>query len=142
MARLGRTPALVQVAEPDFTTEEMEGTVLDHYRQRELDEKVDLELRDVFDQSLEDIFEGRGEAPVRAETLVRAERQRLLSLVSQYSGVSRGVVRALVDHLVERTVALGLTLHPDDSREATARLFSLVTVLSMNYLYTDRFFEE
>ena len=142
VARLGRTPAVVQVAEPDFTTEEMEGTVQDHYRQRELDEKVDLELRDVFDQSLEDIFEGRGEAPVRAETLIQAERQRLLTVVSQYSGVARGVVRALVDHLAERTEAMGLTLHPDDSREAAARLFSLVTVLSMNYVYTHRFFEE
>ena len=31
---------------------------------------------------------------------------------------------------------------PDDSREAVCRLTSLVTVLSMNYLYTNRFFEE
>lgn len=142
VARLGRAPPVVQLAEPDFTTEEMEGTVLEHYRQRELDEKVDLELRNAFDQSLEEIFEGPGEAPVRAETLVQAERQRLLSLVSHYSGVSRGVVRALLDHLAERTAAMNLTLHPDDSREAAMRLASLVTVLTMNYLYTDRFFEE
>ncbi|MFY0573046.1 putative zinc-binding metallopeptidase [Cystobacter fuscus] len=140
--RLGRTEPLVNLNTPDLTTEEMEGTVLDHYRQRELDEKVDVELRNAFDQSLEDIFEGPGEAPVRAETLVRAERQRLMSLVSQYSGVGRGVVRALVDHLLERTSDMNLTLHPDDSREAICRLVSLVTVLSMNYLYTDRFFEE
>lgn len=140
--RLGRTEPVVQLNTPDFTTEEMEGTVEEHYRQRDLDEKVDVELRNSFDQSLEDIFEGPGEAPVRADTLVRAERQRMMSLVSQYAGVSRGVVRALVDHLVERTEALNLTLHPDDSREAICRLVSLVTVLSMNYLYTSRFFEE
>ncbi|WP_239469960.1 putative zinc-binding metallopeptidase [Archangium violaceum] len=142
MARLGRKPPLVQLAEPDFTTEEMEGTVLDHYRQRELDEKVDVELRNAFDHILADIFYGPGEAPVRAETLIQAERQRLLSSVSQYSGVSRGAVRALLDHLAERTAALGLTLHPDDSREAAVQLTSLVTVLAMNYLYTDRFFED
>jgi len=140
--RLGREPPVVRLSTPDFTTEEMEGTVEDHYRQRDLDEKVDVELRNAFDQSLEDIFEGPGEAPVRAETLVRAERQRMMSLVSQYAGVSRGVVRALVDHLVERTAEMTLTLHPDDSREAICRLVSLVTVLSMNYLYTNRFFEE
>jgi hypothetical protein len=52
------------------------------------------------------------------------------------------VVRALLDHLAERTAAMNLTLHPDDSREAGMRLASLVTVLTMNYLYTDRFFEE
>ncbi|ATB31163.1 hypothetical protein MEBOL_004625 [Melittangium boletus DSM 14713] len=142
VAKLGRRPPVVSLATPDFTTEEMEGTVQDHYRQRDLDEKVDLELRDAFDQSLEDIFEGPGEAPVRAETLVRAERQRMMALVSQYSGVSRGVVRALVEHLIERTADMNLTLHPDDSREAICRLVSLVTVMSMNYLYTDRFFEE
>ncbi|MET0402704.1 MAG: putative zinc-binding metallopeptidase [Cystobacter sp.] len=140
--RLGRTEPLVRLNTPDFTTEEMEGTVQDHYRQRDLDEKVDLELRNAFDQSLEDIFEGPGAAPVRAETLVRAERQRMMALVGEYSGVGRGVVRALVDHLVERTAAMDLTLHPDDSREAICRLVSLVTVLSMNYLYTSRFFEE
>jgi len=142
VARLGRTPPLVQLAQPDLTTEEMEGTVLDHYRQRELDEKVDLELRDAFDQFLEDIFEGPGVAPVRAETLVRAERQRLLSSVSHYTGVSPSVVRALLDHLGDRTASLGLTLHPDDSREAALRIASLVTALAMNHLYTDRFFEE
>jgi len=142
VARVGRTQPLVQLAEPDLTTEEMEGTVLDHYRQRELDEKVDLEVRDAFDQALEDIFYGPGQAPARAETLVRAERQRLLAAVSSYTGVSRGVVRALVDHLAERTAALGLTLHPDDSREAAVQMASLVTALTMNYLYTDRFYEE
>jgi hypothetical protein len=142
VSRLGRAPPLVKLAEPDFTTEEMEGTVLDHYRQRELDEKVEVELRNAFDQSLEDLFYGPGEAPVHAETLVQAERQRLLSTVSQYSGVARGVVRAVVDHLAERTAALGLTLHPDDSQEAAVQLASLVTVLAMNYLYTNRFFED
>jgi hypothetical protein len=120
----------------------MEGTVLDHYRQRELDEKVEVELRNAFDQSLEDLFYGPGEAPIHAVTLVRAERQRLISTVSQYAGVGRGVVRAVVDHLAERTAALGLTLHPDDSQEAAVQLASLVTVLAMNYLYTNRFFED
>ncbi|WP_223634276.1 putative zinc-binding metallopeptidase [Corallococcus sp. EGB] len=140
--RLGRTTPPVQLAEPDFTTEEMEGTVQDHYRQRELDEKVDVELRNAFDHALEDIFWGPGEAPVSAATLVQAERQRLLSTVGHYAGVSRGVVRAVVDHLAERTAALNLTLHPDDSREAAMQLASLVTVLAMNYLHTDRFFED
>lgn len=142
VSRLGRAPPLVKLAEPDFTTEEMEETVLDHYRQRELNEKVEVELRNAFDQALEDLFYGPGEAPIHAETLVRAERQRLLSTVSQYAGVGRGVVRAVVDHLAERTAALGLTLHPDDSPEAAVQLASLVTVLAMNYLYTNRFFED
>jgi hypothetical protein len=141
-ARLGRAEPAVKLGEPDLTTEQMEGTVLDYYRQRELDMKADLELRDAFDHALRDLFEGPGEAPARAESLVRAERQNLLSTVARYSGVSPAVVRALVDHLADRAAALELTLHPDDSREAVVALGSLVSVLAMNFLHTDRFFEE
>jgi hypothetical protein len=47
----------------------------------------------------------------------------------------------VVDHLVERTAALRLTVHLDKTREYLTRLTSLVTTLAMNYLYTDRFFE-
>jgi len=61
--------------------------------------------------------------------------------VTHYSGVSRAVVRSVVDHLVERTAALALSVHLDKTREYLTRLTSLVTALAMNYLYTDRFFE-
>jgi hypothetical protein len=50
-------------------------------------------------------------------------------------------VRSVVDHLVERAAALGLTAHLDKTREYLTLLTSLVTALAMNYLYTDRFFE-
>ncbi len=73
---------------------------------------------------------------------MRAERQSLIAAVAHYSGVSRPVVKALIDHLVERTNALGLTVHLDKTRDYLARLTALVTALSMNFLYTDRFFEE
>ena len=64
-----------------------------------------------IDHALEDIFWGPGQAPVRAEALVRAERQRLLSTVSHYAGVSRGVVRALVDHLgIARADLIGYSM--------------------------------
>lgn len=140
--RLGSAPAEVQLAERDVDVEEMEETLLDHYRQRELAEKVDVRLRDHLDHDLLGLFEPPGAAAAKAETLVRAERQGLIRSVAHYSGVNRAVVRALVDHLVERTAALGLTVHLDKTRECLTKLTSLVTALSMNYLYTDRFFEE
>jgi hypothetical protein len=139
--RIGRRPAVVQLDSRDVGVEEMEETVLDHYRQRDLEEKVDIQLREQLDQDLFNLFEAPGVAPAKAETLVRAERQALIQAVTHYSGVSRAVVRSVVDHLAERTAALGLTAHLDKTREYLTLLTSLVTALAMNYLYTDRFFE-
>jgi hypothetical protein len=139
--RLGRTEPTLQLDSKDIAVDEMEETVLDHYRQRDLSEKVDFQLRDQLDQDLCALFEPAGAAAATAETLVRAERQSLIQAVTHYSGVSRAVVRSVVDHLVERTAALGLTVHLDKTREYLTRLTSLVTTLAMNYLYTDRFFE-
>jgi hypothetical protein len=51
------------------------------------------------------------------------------------------VVRHLLDHMIGRASALGLTVQIDKSHEYMRRLTSLVTALAMNYLYTDRFFE-
>jgi hypothetical protein len=139
--RLGRTPQLVQLAERDLDVEDMEETVLDHYRQRQLEERVELSLREHLDQDLLGLFEPPDSAPASAETLVRAERQSLIQSVAQYSGVGAPVVRALVDHISERASALRLTIHLDKTREYLTKLTSLVTALAMNYLYTDRFFE-
>src|SRR5260370_954265 len=115
--------------------------VLDHYRQRNLEEKVDVQLREQLDQGLCNLFEAPGAAPAKAETLIRAERQSVIQAVTQYSGVSRAVVRSVVDHLTERASVLGLTVHLHRTAEYLTRLTSLVTTLAMNYLYTDRFFE-
>lgn len=139
--RLGRAIPITQIDSRDVDVDEMEETVLDHYRQRDLAEKVDVQLREQLDQDLCNLFEAPGAAPAKAETLVRAERQSLIQAVTQYSGVSRAVVRSVVDHLVERTEVLGLTVHINRMGEYLTRLTSLVTTLAMNYLYTDRFFE-
>jgi len=139
--KLGRAEPIVQLRSRDLDVDEMEETVLDHYRQRDLAEKVDLQLREHLDQDLLGLFEGPGAAPAKAETLIRAERQSLIQAVNQYTGVNRPVIRSVVDHILERTVALNLTVQLDRTRECLTRLTSLVTALAMNYLYTDRFFE-
>ena len=139
--KLGRASPVVQIDERDSAVEEMEETVLDHYRMRQLAEKVDVQLHEHLDQDLADLFEPHDAGAVFAETLIRAERQSLIESVTQYSGVSQSVVRSLVEHIVNRAAALRLTIHVDDAREYTTRLTSLVTALAMNYLYTDRFFD-
>ena len=40
------------------------------------------------------------------------------------------------------SMALRLAIHLDKTREYLTKLTSLVTALAMNYLYTDRFFED
>ncbi len=139
--KLGQQEPTEKLAERDLDVEEMEETVLDHYRQRDLAEKVDVQLGHHLDEDLINLFESPSSAPARAETLIRAERQSLIQAVTQYSGVGRAVVRSVVDHLLERTGALGLSVQLDKTREYLTRLTSLVTALVMNYLYTDKFFE-
>ncbi len=140
--RIGRTPPAVQLADRDLDVEQMEETVSDHYRQRQLEERVELKLREHLDHDLLGLFEpADSPSAASAETLVRAERQALIQSVTRYSGVNRAVIVALVDHLLERTAALRLTVQLDKTREYLTKLTSLVTALAMNYLYTDHFFE-
>lgn len=139
--QFGAQPQLVQLAERDLDVSQMEETVVDYYRQRDLEEKIDIQLREHLDQDLFNLFEGPGVAPARAEMMIRSERQQLIAAVTQYSGVSRAVVRSLIDHILERATALQLTVQIDKTREYGMKLTALLTALAMNYLYTDRFFE-
>lgn len=139
--QVGKNAPVVTLDERDMDVEQMEETVLDHYRQRMLEEKIDLSIGEHLDQDLVALFEPDAVGNTSADTLVRAERQALIHAVTQYSGVSRGVVKSVLDHLLERITALKLTVHRDKAREYMTRLTSLVTALAMNYLYTDRFFE-
>lgn len=141
VAKLGRTPAVVTLDTRDVDVGEMEETVLDHYRQRQLAEKIDLQIGEQLDQDLINLFEAPAAGDVRADTLIRAERQGLIAAVTQYSGVSRAVVVSVLEHLTERTTALHLTVKREKAPIYTTRLTSLVTALAMNFLYTDRFFE-
>ncbi|MBS1153380.1 MAG: hypothetical protein H6Q89_5078 [Myxococcaceae bacterium] len=139
--RLHRLPPPVTIDEHDLDVDQMEETVLEHYRLRSLEEKVDVQLGEHLDQDLATLFENPTAAPTRADNLIRSERQALVVAVTQYSGVSRAVVLSVIDHLLERTSALDLTVHRDKAREYMTRFTSLLTALAMNYLYTDRFFE-
>lgn len=139
--QLGRQAPEVMLEERDLDVDQMEETVLDHYRQRRLSERIDVQLGEHLDQDLMNLFEPAEAAAIPADTLVRAEKQAVVHAVTQYAGVSQGLVSSVVDHLLERTIALELTVHREKSRDYTTRLTSLVTALAMNYLYTDKFFE-
>ena len=141
ITRIGRTAAPVTLDERDMDVAQMEETVLDHYRQRALEEKIDLSIGDQLDQDLIALFEAEGVGSTGGETLLRAERAGLIHAVTQYSGVSRAVVKSVLDHLIERVTVLKVTVHRDKARDYTTKLTSLLTTLAMNYLYTDKFFD-
>jgi hypothetical protein len=106
-----------------------------------LEEKIDLHIGEHLDQDLSALFEPPDAGNTRADTLIRSERQSLIHAVAQYSGVGRGTVKSVLDHLLERTTELNLTVHRDKAREYMTKLTALQTALAMNFLYTDRFFE-
>lgn len=139
--KTGRSAPLVELKERDLEVEDMEETVLDHYRQRDLADKADIQINEHLDEDLFNLFEPPGKGLVRAEMLLRAERQSLIESVTRYTGVGRPVTRSLLDHLIHRTATLGLSMHLDKTREYLLRVTALLTALAMNYLYTDRFFE-
>lgn len=142
IGRLGRAPPLVQLIEKDEPVEEIEETVADHYRQRQLEEAFDVnELRDQFDQLLWQIFEAPGTTSTRADALIRADRQTLIQAVENYAGVTRPVVRAVLDHLTDRAEALGLSVWPERASEYLARMTALTTALVVKYYYTQRFID-
>lgn len=141
ITKVGRTEAPVTLDERDMDVAQMEETVLDHYRQRALEEKIDLSIGDQLDQDLVALFEPENMGATGADTLLRAERQALIHAVTQYSGVSRGVVKSVLDHLLERVTELKVTVHRDKARDYVTKLTVLLTTLAMNYLYTDKFFD-
>ena len=137
--RLGHAPALVQLSERDLEVNDMEQTVADFYRLRDLDEKVDVALGEKLDQELLQLFEPSGKAEQSAYGVLKRERQNLIQAVSQFAGVNRAVVRSVVDHLLVRLKTLDLRTGGKLSSPTLARLSALVTALVMNYLYTGRF---
>ncbi len=139
--RMGRSAPTVVLHDRDIDVEQMEETVLDHYRQRALEERIDVSLGEHLDQDLVRLFESEGDGNTSADALIRSERQSLIHAVTQYSGVSRAVVKSVIDHLLERSTELKLTVHRDKAREYMTKMTVLITTLAMNYLYTDRFFE-
>jgi hypothetical protein len=138
---LGHRPPQVSLDSHDVDADQMEETVADYYRLRDLAERVDLEIGEKLDTELFQLFEPPGSAPASAAQMLRDQRQTLIQAATQYSGVNRAVVRSVVDHLTDRTEQLKLTATPDRASGYVANLGSLVTALAMNELYTGRLFD-
>jgi hypothetical protein len=120
--------------------EELWHSVAEHhqrfgYQARELPAHFDGDLRELFDHGPRPA----GVPVAAASELITAQRRALISTVVYWTGVHDHTVRALVEHLAERSHALGLWFHLEDEARLLMQLVSYVTTLCMNRLYKGDF---
>ncbi|HVY61848.1 MAG TPA: putative zinc-binding metallopeptidase [Planctomycetota bacterium] len=100
-----------------------------------------VEVPPFFDGDLRDLFDGRPErqdAEPAGDFLAR-HRKAIVKRVAHWTGVREGIVGSLVDHLIDRSKALGLLA---ERRRTARRLIDIIaycTTLTMNFLYQGSF---
>ena len=135
MARaVGGTEPLVRLASTDITVEEMDMTVEEFFRAQQAEAAaVDVAL----ENDLPDFFikKGRRKQGIRpAAELVRQHRAPLINKIEYWTGVRRGVVRALVDSIGETAERLDLWVEPRLEPAVLVELTAYATTLAMNHL--------
>jgi hypothetical protein len=124
----------------DITVEEMEMTVEDHYRRMQ---EVPLSPEELpLDTDLGDIFiaSRRRKKGIRpAKDLLEENRKALIDKAATWTGVSRPLVKRLVEAIETRVSELGLSAEIRREREHLAEVSAYVTALAMNYITRGRF---
>ncbi len=139
---VGRTPPAVEPRLPSAPEPEMEVSVEEHYRRRDERTAVAEAIREHFDGDLRAVFDAdpAGDSADAAD-LLRRHRTRLTETLAFWTGARPMLVRALLDHLVDRSAALGLKASRPRESEQIARATVFATTLVMNYLYRGKFAE-
>ena len=138
--RIGELPPKIQPRKRDEPVEEMRYTVSDYYAHRR---ESRLQIPRWFDGDLKQLFETEkkeGHSP--AEPLLREKRHDVISEVAYWTGVQMGIVRSLVDHLLERIGALELQVIDSDQQRYVISFIAMVTTLATNYLRHEQFVPE
>ncbi|MEO8036409.1 MAG: hypothetical protein ABI837_18375 [Acidobacteriota bacterium] len=136
MNSIGAVPPVVRPERRDLPVEEMMYTVGDHYERRS---EPRVAVPRWFDGDLKLLFDATGEP---AAPLVQQKRGDVISEVSYWTGVQHGVVRSLVDHLLERVRELDLRYDSGDEQSYMISLTAMVTTLVLNYLRHESFMPE
>jgi hypothetical protein len=124
----------VRLASTDITVEEMNMTVEEFFRANQgeiapVDVALENDLPDFF------VRKGRRRQGIRpAWEMVREHRIPLINKIEYWTGVHRGVVRALVDSIADAAERLQLYVETKTERAALVELTTYATTLSMNYL--------
>ena len=130
-----------QSMERDLDVSEIEETVEDFYRHRDLDCRVDLQIEDQLDPALRQLFDPPEEGKPLASTLIRLSQNLLIQSATRYSGVGRAVVKTLLGQLTDRTLSMSLTAPVERNDRYISELTALVCTLALNYLSTGRWFD-
>ena len=138
--RLGERDAVVGMGTFDLTVEEMDITLEEFYRQTEARGQQAADVAMVAD--LGDIFfqKGRRRKGIRpAAGIVEVHQQAFVEKIARWTGVSRPVVRALVESLARHCAQQDLWA--EEGREAAylVELTAYGTTLAMNYVTRGRF---
>jgi hypothetical protein len=140
MHQTGNQPPKVQPRERDAPVEEMRYTVSDYYAHRR---EAKLQIPRWFDGDLKQLFETAAtEGYIPAQPLLREKRHDVIAEVTYWTGVQMGVVRSLVDHLLERIASLNLTVLESDAQRYVISFIAMVTTLATNYLRHEQFVPE
>jgi hypothetical protein len=128
------TPPPKPVGKTDITTDEMEQTVEEFYREFHVDETpmiADLAL----DADLLDIFVVRSAEETRpAAELLSEHRRTIIDKVNYWTGVRRTLVRTLVLAVEKRLEELNLLAVRERSRQQMVELTVYITTLAMTFL--------
>ena len=118
----------------------MRYTISDYYAHRR---ESRLQIPRWFDGDLKQLFETeKKEGYVAAEPILRERRHDVITEVTYWTGVQMGVVRSLVDHLLERIAALDLQVIDSDRQRYIISFSAMVTTLAANYLRHEQFVPE
>jgi len=139
--RIGAQKPKVQPRKRDAPVEEMRYTVSDYYSHRT--DTTRLQIPRWFDGDLKQLFEtDGGEGHVAAAPILREKRHDLITEVAYWTGVEMGVVRSLVDHLLDRVGALDLQVIESDRQRYVISFIAMVTTLAMNFNRDEAFAPE
>lgn len=143
---IGPRPPLVTGADYDFTAEALTHSVAEHY-QRTRPELADLPAH--FDSELTRIFGPASIDPdgslhesrnsISADAFISEHRRKIVFDVSYWTGLYDVYVRSLVNHLSQRSRALGLRVERDRASTVLIDFTAFVTALCMNKLYKGDF---
>lgn len=141
MKQVGQETPKVLPRRRDAPLEEMQYTVRDYYSNRR--DTARIQIPRWFDGDLKQLFEEeKGDGRLPAEPILREKRLDLIGEVSYWTGVQMGIVRSLVDHLLERVAALDLQLIESDRQRYVISFIAMVTTLALNYNRHEAFVPE
>ncbi len=129
---LADQPPPKSIGQTDITTDEMNQTVEEFYREWHVDEApmvADLAV----DSDLIDIF-GTGGDGDTAASLLALHRRDIVDKVNYWTGVRRTLVRALVQAIEKRLTELNLVATRERSRQQMIELTVYITTLAMTFL--------